>query len=99
MFLNDLALSLVDLLANDANNLVRQKTAWSLSNLSEVIVENADKLGRLFTDEFRVSVWQRLLDAAARASLAESDKLRSYLVRALGNLINYISLVDEQVIR
>ena len=32
-FLSDLSQSLLHLLTNDTNNLVRQKTAWSLSNL------------------------------------------------------------------
>ncbi len=88
-FLNDLSQSLQDLLTNDTNNLVRQKTAWSLSNLSEVLVENRDKLGKAFTDEFNLNVWLGLLDTASHACLRESDKLKSYLVRTLGNLIRY----------
>lgn len=36
-FLNDLSVCLLNMLTNDANNLVRQKTAWSMSNLSEVL--------------------------------------------------------------
>lgn len=92
-FLNDLSQSLQDLLSNDTNNLVRQKTAWSLSNLSEVLVENRDKLGKAFTDEFSLNVWLSLLDTASHACLRESDKLKSYLVRTLGNLIRYFSLI------
>ena len=92
-FLSDLSLCLVQLLAADSNNLVRQKAAWSMSNLSEVLIENGLKLGRLFTDEFNLATWLRLLDTAAVSCVRESDKIRSYLVRTLGNLINYISLV------
>ena len=93
-FLSDLSQSLLGLLANDTNNLVRQKTAWSLSNLSEVLVENSDKLGKAFTHEFSLQIWQRLLDTASYACVRESDKLKSYLVRTLGNLINYITAFD-----
>lgn len=35
-FLSDLTSCLLSALANETNNLVRQKTAWSMSNLSEV---------------------------------------------------------------
>ncbi len=93
-FLTDLSQSLDGLLANDTNNLVRQKTAWSLSNLSEVLVENRDKLGKAFTDEFNLNVWLALLDTASHACTRESDKLKSYLVRTLGNLISYITVFD-----
>jgi hypothetical protein len=92
-FLSDLSLCLINLLATDSNNLVRQKAAWSMSNLSEVLIENALKMGRLFIDEFNLTTWLRLLDQAAVSCFKEADKIRSYLVRTLGNLINYISLV------
>ena len=95
-FLNDLSCSLINLLTNDTNNLVRQKSAWSLSNLSEVLVENGDKLGRTFTDEFNLTIWLRLLDTASNLCIRESDKLKSYLVRTLGNLINYVTLIDVE---
>ena len=98
-FLNDLSQCLIALLTNDTNNLVRQKTAWSLSNLSEVLVENGDKLAKTFTDEFSLTIWQRLLDTASNLCARESDKLKSYLVRTLGNLINYITLIDIDFIK
>jgi len=98
-FLNDLSQCLIALLTNDTNNLVRQKTAWSLSNLSEVLVENGDKLGRTFTDEFSLTIWLRLLDTASNLCIRESDKLKSYLVRTLGNLINYVTLIDVDLIK
>ena len=97
-FLNDLSMCLVNLLTTDTNNLVRQKAAWSLSNLSEVLVENRDKLGKVFTDEFSLSIWLRLLDSASLCT-RDSDKLKSYLVRTLGNLINYITWFDLETIR
>jgi hypothetical protein len=93
-FLNDLSVCLLAALSNETNNLVRQKTAWSMSNLSEVLIENGDKLGKIFTDEFRLTVWLRLLDTVTHTCRSESDKMKSYLVRALGNLINYASLVS-----
>lgn len=61
-----------------------------MSNLSEVIVENSDKLGKAFTDEFNLNVWLELLDTASNACEREPDKLKSYLVRTLGNLIKYL---------
>ena len=97
-FLNDLSQCLLTLLNNDTNNLVRQKAAWSLSNLSEVLVENADKLGKPFTDEFNLTVWLRLLDASSNTCARESDKLKSYLVRTIGNLIRYITGFDTETI-
>ena len=96
-FLSDLSFSLQELLANDNNNLVRQKTAWSMSNLSEVLVENSDKLGKAFTDEFNLTVWLGLLDTASNACERESDKLKSYLVRTLGNLIKYSSFLLNNI--
>lgn len=94
-FLSDLSLTLINLLSNDANNLVRQKAAWSMSNLSEVLIENALRLGRSFTQEFNLTTWQRLLDTASQSCVKEGDKVKSYLVRTLGNLINYISFIDN----
>jgi hypothetical protein len=67
-----------------------------MSNLSEVLIENALKMARLFTDEFNLTTWIRLLDQAAVSCVKESDKIKSYLVRTLGNLINYISLVSSE---
>lgn len=98
-FLSDLSICLHTLILNDSNNLVRQKTAWSMSNLSEVLIENGDRLGNSFIDEFNLTIWLRLLDSAANSCQRESDKLKSYLVRTLGNLINYISLVDLELIK
>jgi hypothetical protein len=99
-FLNDLSQCLIDLLTNDTNNLVRQKSAWSLSNLSEVLVENGDKLGKTFTDEFNLTIWHRLLDTASGLCLRDTtDKLKSYLVRTLGNLINYITLIETDLVK
>lgn len=67
--------------------------------MSEVLVENGDKLGKIFTDEFNLKTWQKLLDIASSLCSRESDKLKSYLVRALGNLINYITLIDHELIK
>ena len=97
-FLNDLSQCLLTLLNNDTNNLVRQKAAWSLSNLSEVLVENADKLGKAFTENFNLTVWLRLLDASSNTCARESDKLKSYLVRTIGNLIRYVTGFDTETI-
>jgi hypothetical protein len=77
---------------------VRQKAAWSLSNLSEVLVENADKLGKAFTDDFNLTIWLRLLDASSNTCARESDKLKSYLVRTIGNLIRYITNFNTDAI-
>lgn len=63
------------------------------------MLENADKLGKIFTDEFSLKIWLRCLDTVAACCLKESDKIRSYLVRALGNLISYASFIDEQEFR
>jgi hypothetical protein len=97
-FLYDMSNCLHALLSTDSNNLVRQKAAWSLGNLSEVLVENVDKLGKSFTEEFHLRAWLGLLDSAANTCMFESDKLRPYLVRALGNLINYITKVEKETI-
>lgn len=94
-FLNDLSMSLLNLLSQDQNNLVRQKAAWSMSNLSEVLVENGDKLGKLFTDEFNLNTLIKLLNTSTNSCHKESDKIKSYLVRSLGNFINYASLIDN----
>ena len=62
-------------------------------------MENGDRLGKTFTNEFSLSVWQCLLDTASGLCVRESDKLKSYLVRTLGNLINYVTLIDVELIR
>ncbi|CAF0791844.1 unnamed protein product [Brachionus calyciflorus] len=98
-FLTDLSVCLLNLISNDSNNLVRQKTAWSMSNLSEVLIENVERVGGVFTEEFNLKIWYRLLDSASSACQRESDKLKSYLVRTLGNLISYISSVDVEIVK
>jgi hypothetical protein len=97
-FLNDLSQCLYTLLNNDTNNLVRQKAAWSLSNLSEVLVENQDKLGKAFMDDFNLTIWFRLLEISSNTCAKESDKLKTYLVRTIGNLIRYITRFDSETI-
>ena len=84
--------------SNDTNNLVRQKAAWSLSNLSEVLVENQDKLGKAFMDDFNLTIWFRLLEISSNTCAKESDKLKTYLVRTIGNLIRYITRFDSETI-
>lgn len=97
-FLTDLSLCLLNLIKNDGNNLVRQKTAWSISNLSEVLIENIERVGNVFIEEFNLSIWYQLLDSTTIACNRESEKLKSYLVRALGNLINYASSTDIELL-
>lgn len=98
-FLTDLSLCLLNLINNDSNNLVRQKTAWSISNLSEVLIENIERVGNVFIEEFNLSIWYQLLESTTHACYRESEKLKSYLVRALGNLINYASSTDIELIK
>jgi hypothetical protein len=96
IFLNDVSQCLLNLLNNDTNNLIRQKAAWSLSNLSEVLMENSDRMNKLFIDQFRIYIILDLLKVATKTCFSrESDKFKSYIVRALGNFINYISRIDE----
>ncbi|RMZ94776.1 HEAT repeat-containing 6, partial [Brachionus plicatilis] len=97
-FLTDLSLCLLNLISNDSNNLVRQKTAWSMSNLSEVLIENVERVGNVFIEEFNLGIWYQLLDSATTACHQESEKLKSYLVRTLGNLINYASSTDTDIL-
>lgn len=58
------------------------------------MIENGEKLGTAFTEEFRVGQWLRLIETVANTCRSDSDKIKSYLVRALGNLISYASLLD-----
>lgn len=60
------------------------------------MIENGEKLGTAFTDEFHVSQWLRLIDTVSHTCRTDSDKIKSYLVRALGNLISYASLIDPE---
>lgn len=88
-FLNDFGQCVLRLM-DDHNTLVRQKCAWSFGNLSEILVENKEKLGLIFVDEFDFNTVLQLLQKAYESCSKESDKIKSYLVRTLANLLNYL---------
>jgi hypothetical protein len=90
-FIYDLVNCIMKILENDSNNLVKQKCTWSLSNLSEVLIENKDKLASIFVENFNSFIFFRLLRLTTEVCARESDKIKSYLVRTLGNLLNYVS--------
>ena len=90
-FIYDLVDCIVKILENDSNNLVKQKCTWSLSNLSEVLIENKDKLASVFVENFNSFIFFRLLKLTTEVCARESDKIKSYLVRTLGNLLKYVS--------
>ncbi len=85
----------VSVLNNDTNNLVRKKAAWSLPNLSEVLVGNQ---GKAFMDDLNLTIWFRLLVISRKTCAKESEKLKTYLARTIGNLIRYITRFYSETI-
>ena len=90
-FIYDLIDCIMVILQNDTNNLVKQKCTWSLSNLSEILIENKDKLASVFVENFNSLIFFRLLKITTEVCARESDKIKSYLVRTLGNLLSYVT--------
>jgi hypothetical protein len=86
---NDVSHTIVSLLYNDQNNLVKQKCAWSFANLTEILLENKS-INPTTHEYLNHNLYFKLVKCSYELCSRESEKIKSYLVRTLGNLLNYL---------
>ncbi|GAB1610459.1 HEAT repeat-containing protein 6-like [Argonauta hians] len=77
-------------LATDPSTTVRMKSTWSLANFCDALAINRENQETQFLEDFSDTLLLKLFDTATKAS-QNNDKIRSNGVRALGNLLCFIS--------
>lgn len=77
---------------------MRIKASWALGNLSDSLVLNKLNCGDL--DEFPDALLLRLLEVSI-AGCSDNDKVRTNVVRAIGNLLRLVNeeLMDREDFR
>ncbi|KAJ7997528.1 hypothetical protein DPEC_G00229950 [Dallia pectoralis] len=90
MFVADTANAILTALDDRSPN-VRAKAAWSLGNLTDTLIVNMGCLGELFQEELSDMLVLQMLQSATKAS-TDKDRVKSNAVRALGNLLHFLSV-------
>ncbi|KAM4620348.1 HEAT repeat-containing protein 6 [Polymixia lowei] len=88
MFVADTANTILTALDDRSPN-VRAKAAWSLGNLTDTLIVNMESVGVEFQEELSDMLLLKMLQSATRAS-ADKDRVKSNVVRALGNLLHFL---------
>ncbi|XP_066492279.1 HEAT repeat-containing protein 6 [Tiliqua scincoides] len=88
MFVADTANAVLSSLCDSSPN-VRAKAAWSLGNLTDTLIINMELMGQSFQDEFSDVLLLKMLRSATEAS-KDKDKVKSNVVRALGNVLHFL---------
>ena len=87
MFVADTANSIITALT-DSNCGMQLRASWALGNLSDSLVVNKSNSPHFVTD-FSDVLLGRLFSVSLKAA-SENDKVRSNVVRALGNLLRFV---------
>uniref|UniRef100_A0A3P8YRI8 HEAT repeat-containing protein 6 n=1 Tax=Esox lucius TaxID=8010 RepID=A0A3P8YRI8_ESOLU len=90
MFVADTANAILTALDDRSPN-VRAKAAWSLGNLTDTLIVNMGCLGEVFQEELSDMLVLQMVQSATKAS-TDKDRVKSNAVRALGNLLHFLSL-------
>ncbi|XP_048252221.1 HEAT repeat-containing protein 6-like [Haliotis rufescens] len=69
---------------------VRMKAAWSMANMCDALALNRESGDLEFVDEFSDMLLLKLLTVATKSS-QDTDKVKSNAVRAVGNLLRYLT--------
>ncbi|XP_067648655.1 HEAT repeat-containing protein 6-like [Haliotis asinina] len=69
---------------------VRMKAAWSMANMCDALALNRECGDLEFVDEFSDMLLLKLLTVATKSS-QDTDKVKSNAVRAVGNLLRYLT--------
>lgn len=88
-FMSDAAHTILTLMT-DQSTTVRMKAAWALANFCDALALNRENKDEEFLEDFSDSLLLKLFETATNAS-QDNDKIRSNGVRALGNLLRYLS--------
>ncbi|XP_036369378.1 HEAT repeat-containing protein 6 isoform X2 [Octopus sinensis] len=88
-FMSDAAHTILTLAA-DQSTTVRMKATWALANFCDALAINRENQETQFIEDFSDSLLVKLFEVATKAS-QNNDKIRSNGVRALGNLLCFIS--------
>lgn len=88
-FMSDAAHTILTMIADPCKT-VRMKAAWALANFCDALVLNRENEDEQFLEDFSDSLLLKLFEMATHAS-QDNDKIRSNGVRALGNLLRYVS--------
>ncbi|XP_045573444.1 HEAT repeat-containing protein 6 isoform X2 [Salmo salar] len=89
MFVADTANAILTALDDRSPN-VRSKAAWSLGNLTDTLIVNMECVGEVFQEELSDMLVLQMLQSATKAAF-DKDRVKSNAVRALGNLLHFLS--------
>uniref|UniRef100_A0A673XFJ6 HEAT repeat-containing protein 6 n=1 Tax=Salmo trutta TaxID=8032 RepID=A0A673XFJ6_SALTR len=89
MFVADTANAILTALDDRSPN-VRSKAAWSLGNLTDTLIVNMECVGEFFQEELSDMLVLQMLQSATKAAF-DKDRVKSNAVRALGNLLHFLS--------
>ncbi|XP_055862754.1 HEAT repeat-containing protein 6-like [Biomphalaria glabrata] len=78
-----------------SSNSVRFKAAWAMANLCDTLVSNKENHVEEFLLEFPESMVLQLVQCAASSS-KDSDKISCNSVRAIGNLLRFLTAASFQ---
>ncbi|XP_036845320.1 HEAT repeat-containing protein 6 isoform X3 [Oncorhynchus mykiss] len=90
MFVADTANAILTALDDRSPN-VRSKAAWSLGNLTDTLIVNMGCVGEVFQEELSDMLVLQMLQSATTAAF-DKDRVKSNAVRALGNLLHFLSV-------
>ncbi|CAB1328310.1 unnamed protein product [Coregonus sp. 'balchen'] len=90
MFVADTANAILTAL-DDCSPNVRSNAAWSLGNLTDTLIVNMECVGEVFQEELSDMLVLQMLQSATKASI-DKDRVKSNAVRALGNLLHFLSV-------